>query len=160
MADEIVIRGLEVLAHIGAAEEERAQTQRLTISLRIVPVRGFAGVRDELAETVDYAAVFEAVKEEVRRTHRRLIETLAEELAAVVLRGFAVRAVEVEIRKYIFPETEYVAVSLRREQGSVGAASSRPPENLTEALGDSVGSIDSKTGDLARDERHLQDYGR
>jgi dihydroneopterin aldolase len=116
MADEIVIRGLEVLAHIGALEEERAQTQRLTISLRMEPARGFAGVRDELAETVDYAAVFEAVKEEVQRTHRRLIETLAEELAAVVLRGFAVRAVEVEIRKYIFPETEYVAVSLRRER--------------------------------------------
>jgi predicted DNA-binding protein len=34
------------------------------------------------------------------------------------------------------------------------------PANLTEALGDSVGSIASGKRDLARNKKHLRDYGR
>jgi predicted DNA-binding protein len=40
------------------------------------------------------------------------------------------------------------------------ASSSRRPANLIEALGDSVGSVASGRGDLARDKKHLQGYGR
>jgi hypothetical protein len=40
------------------------------------------------------------------------------------------------------------------------AGSSRPPANLIEALGDSVGSIASGRRDLARNKRHLRGYGR
>ena len=36
----------------------------------------------------------------------------------------------------------------------------REPANLTEALGDSVGSIASGKRDLARNKRHLKGYGR
>ena len=46
---------------------------------------------------------------------RKLLETLAEEICACVLEEFSVRAVEVELRKYILPDTEYVAVRLSRE---------------------------------------------
>ncbi len=35
-----------------------------------------------------------------------------------------------------------------------------PPANLIEALGDSVGSIASGKRDLARNKKHLRDYGR
>jgi hypothetical protein len=35
-----------------------------------------------------------------------------------------------------------------------------PPANLIEALGDSVGSIASGKRDLARNKKHLQNYGR
>ncbi len=47
---------------------------------------------------------------------RRLIETLAEDIAAHLLARFPLRAVEVELRKYIFPDTAFVATALRREQ--------------------------------------------
>jgi hypothetical protein len=40
------------------------------------------------------------------------------------------------------------------------AAVGRPPANLIEALGDSVGSIASGKRDLARNKKHLKGYGR
>src|SRR6266853_1783154 len=77
--------------------------------------RGFRELGDDLRNTVDYFAVCQAVKALAGARPRRLIETLAEEIAAAVLRDFAVAAVEVELRKFILPDTAFVAVKLRRE---------------------------------------------
>ena len=40
------------------------------------------------------------------------------------------------------------------------AAPKRPPANLLEALGDSVGSIASGKRDLASNKKHLRSFGR
>src|SRR5688500_16184899 len=40
------------------------------------------------------------------------------------------------------------------------ASPRRRPTNLIEALGDSVGSIASGKGDLARNKKHLEGFGR
>jgi dihydroneopterin aldolase len=115
MTDAIHIEGLELSAHIGVPEEERAAAQRLTATLVLEPVRGFGDLGDEIANTVDYFAVCAAVRALVAARPRRLIETLAEEIAQLVLARFQVSAVEVEVRKYILPDTQYVAVRVRRE---------------------------------------------
>lgn len=114
MRDAIVIEALELSAHIGVPEAERAAPQRLTVSLRLEPREGFAELEDELARTVDYFAVCQAVQALAKARPRQLIETLAEEIAALVLARFAVATVEVELRKFILPETAFVAVRLRR----------------------------------------------
>jgi len=44
----------------------------------------------------------------------RLIEKLAADIAELMLTEFHPRAVTVEVRKFIIPETRYVAVRLRR----------------------------------------------
>ncbi len=43
-----------------------------------------------------------------------MIETLGEEICACILEEFAVSGVALELRKYILPDTEYVAVRLYR----------------------------------------------
>jgi dihydroneopterin aldolase len=116
MRDTIVIEQLELAAHIGVPDEERATVQRLTVSLRLKVERDFRELGDDLRKTVDYFAVAEQVKELAAEKPRRLIETLSEEIAAAVLRDFAVAAVEVELRKFILPDTAFVAVRLRRER--------------------------------------------
>ncbi len=45
---------------------------------------------------------------------RRLIETLAAEMAACVLEEFKAAGVTIELRKHILPETDHVAVRLVR----------------------------------------------
>lgn len=116
MPDAILIEALELSAHIGVPDEERGAPQRLTVSLRIEPRRGFAALGDEIANTVDYFAVCQAIKALALTRPRRLIETLAEEIVALVLREFAVAAIEVELRKFILADTAFVAVKLRRER--------------------------------------------
>lgn len=112
--DEICIAALELQACVGVPDDERSKPQRLTVSLTMVPAQDFTGLADDLARTVDYAAVALAIRELASVRPRRLIETLAEEIAQLVLARFACRHVTLELRKFILPETEYVAVRLRR----------------------------------------------
>ena len=114
MRDTIVIEQLELSAHVGVPDAERVKAQRLTVNLRLEVARGFHDLGDDIANTVDYFAVCETIKALAAERPRRLIETLAEEIASAVLRDFAVAAVEVELRKFILPETAFVAVRLRR----------------------------------------------
>ena len=114
MTDSIHIEQLELLAHIGVPDEERAAAQRLTANLVLEPARGFDALDDDIASTVDYFTVCQAVRELAAAQPRKLIETLAEEIARLLLSRFPLSAVQVEVRKYILPETQYVAVRLRR----------------------------------------------
>jgi dihydroneopterin aldolase len=114
MEECIIISRLELLARVGVPAAERAAAQRLTASLRLVPEAGLVGLADDLANTVDYAEVCDAVRLEAEARPRRLIETLAEDIAARLLARFPLRRVEVEIRKYILPGAEYAAVRIQR----------------------------------------------
>lgn len=116
MRDAILIEQLELTARIGVPDEERAAPQRLTVNLRIEPQRDFEALGDDLENAVDYFAICEAIKALSGARPRRLIETLAEEITTLVLERFAVAAVEVELRKFILPDTAFVAVQLRRER--------------------------------------------
>jgi len=115
-ADLILVEELELRSRIGITEEERAEPQRLTVSLELEPARSLSGLGDDLAATVDYFRVCEAVKQLAAERPRSLLETLAEEIAQLILGKFAVCGVTVEVRKYILPDTRWVAVRLRRPE--------------------------------------------
>ena len=113
--DSIRINGLEVQVRIGVPDEERAEPQKLVID--VVMESDFRGMADDIARTTDYAAVAAWLKEECARREWRLLETLAEDLAAGLLSRFPrVRAVTLQIRKFVLPQTRDVSVTLRREQ--------------------------------------------
>ena len=81
MTDAIHIQALEVFAHIGVPEEERAKSQRLTFNLSLWPLRSLAELNDDIERAVNYAAVCDEAKSFVRERQDRLIETLADALA-------------------------------------------------------------------------------
>lgn len=116
MIDAIHIQELELSARIGVPDEERAVAQRLAANLTMYPSRGFSGLKDAVDNTVDYFVATRAVKEFTSQRECRLIETLAEGIAGMLLERFHLSAVEVELRKFILPDTAYVAVRLRRER--------------------------------------------
>jgi phosphoglycolate phosphatase len=111
--DRIRINSLRVLARIGVPDEERAAPQKLSID--VVMESDFRGLDDDLARTTDYAAVAAWLKAECARREVKLLETLAEELAAGLLEGFPqIRAVDLEVRKFVLPDTRDVSVRVRR----------------------------------------------
>jgi dihydroneopterin aldolase len=114
MPDTIHIADLELSAEIGVPDAERTHPQRLTVNLALEPRYGFEHLNDEIENTVDYFQVARAVQALARCRPRKLIETLAEEIAAELLKSFALREVQVELRKYILPDTAHVAVRIRR----------------------------------------------
>lgn len=112
--DSIIVSGLELSCFIGVPDSERAEIQRLTLELCLVPVNGFQNLDDDLARTVDYFALTRRLKHLAMERPRKLVETLAEEVCACVLSEFPVRRVRVELRKYILADTEFVAVRMER----------------------------------------------
>jgi len=117
MSDLIRVVDLEVRARIGVPEEERVQPQRLLVTLGM-HVDSFAEAvkADDVSLTVDYFTVAQRVKAFAAERPRKLIETLAEEIAADLLSTFPIRKIEVEIKKFILPETRYVAVKIERKR--------------------------------------------
>jgi 7,8-dihydroneopterin aldolase/epimerase/oxygenase len=112
----IIIKGLEVIACIGVSEDERKRAQRLRIDAILTPLTEFSALADDISRTVDYHAAARRIASVAAAGPRRLIETLASEIAEMLVGEFRARRAEVEIRKFVLPGTEYVAVRCSRER--------------------------------------------
>ena len=111
---QIHIEQLELAARVGVPEQERAEPQRLLASITFAPLRDTAGRKDEITATVDYVAVADETRRFVSTRDDKLIETLAEGLAHHLLQKFSILKVRVEIRKFVLPGADHVAVTVER----------------------------------------------
>ncbi len=109
--DHIHIEQLEVFAHIGVPDVERASPQRLTFNMTLWPAGGLRNLDDQIARAVDYSAVCEATRNFVQDRSDRLIETLADAVATHLLENFQLERITVELRKYIMPDVQFVSVT-------------------------------------------------
>ncbi len=114
--NEILIVGLRVKTQIGVPEEERLAEQEVEFDIRIQTTKTFEMMQDRLEDTIDYAMVCERVSELATSRPRKLIETLASEVAEMIISKCQARRVEVELRKFILPQTRHVAVHCVREK--------------------------------------------
>ena len=115
-SDRIHIEGLEVWARIGVPDEERAAAQRLVFNITFWPTQPKEGLHDDVARTVDYAAVCAETKRFVLARSDRLIETLADAVAMRLVEQFAIEKITIELRKFILPEVKFVSVTAVREK--------------------------------------------
>ncbi|MEM8953173.1 MAG: dihydroneopterin aldolase [Verrucomicrobiota bacterium] len=119
MSDEITIKGLKVMAQVGVPEEERALAQRLVLNVVLIPAGGFAGMGDDVGRTIDYDLASRRLRSWCDAGEWALIETLAEELATKLLdEFFLLERVEVEVRKFVIPDSDHVAVRVVRLRDS------------------------------------------
>jgi dihydroneopterin aldolase len=114
--DVIIIKGLEIQTFVGVPDEERSNPQRLEVDATITPVNAFTEIADEITRGVDYHAAAQCIASLAASRPRRLIETLASEIAEMLVTEFHARRVEVEVRKFVLPETDYVAVRCCRDR--------------------------------------------
>jgi len=115
MSDLIRIVDLEVSSHIGVPDEERTQPQRLLISLDLtVDCVANAAATDDVTKTVNYFDVAQQVKALAAKRPRKLLETLAEEIATDLLASYPINHLTLEIKKFILPDTQYVSVKITR----------------------------------------------
>ena len=97
--DRIVIPDFRVSCHVGVPQEERDVAQDVLIDVELELDLIGAGSADDLSLTVDYDAVCTKIAAAVGRKRRKLIETIAEEVAEVLLANYPVQAVKVTVRK-------------------------------------------------------------
>jgi len=120
--DCIRICDLEVFYRVGVPDEERAKPQRLLLTVEMESDFGPCAAADEISQTIDYFAVSQRLLTFGKLRSWKLIETLASEMAEMILREFRPYSVKIEVKKFIIPDARYVSVSLSRRQGERAGA--------------------------------------
>ena len=121
MKDTITIQELEVQYHVGVPDAERARPQRLTITVSMGGDFREAAAGDDLSKTIDYFQVTRRLLCFGEGKSWRLIEKLAEDIAAMMLAEFGAETVFVEVRKFIITEARHVSVKIERSRRLSGA---------------------------------------
>ena len=113
---EIHIEQLRVRARVGVSKAERAKPQRLVLNITVWPARDLRDVKDAVDRTIDYALLCDETKTFLSSgAPPRLLETLAEDLSAHLLRKFRISKVLLEIRKFVLKDAAYASVTVTRQ---------------------------------------------
>ena len=117
MPDTVFIHNLAFDAIIGVLAQERTTPQPIRIDLDMEVKTSGAAQSRELNDTVDYAAMAEAVRRLVIEAEALLVETLAEEIARHVLTDDLVDGVTVRVTKpQALPGETEVGVKIHRRR--------------------------------------------
>jgi dihydroneopterin aldolase len=98
-SDRIFLRGLAVECIIGFIEWERRIKQTVVIDLELPVDCRRAARTDEVADTLDYKQVAKRVIAFVSDSQFKLVETLAERIAMLILGEFGIAWVRVGLNK-------------------------------------------------------------
>jgi 7,8-dihydroneopterin aldolase/epimerase/oxygenase len=96
--DFIFIEELRVEARVGIYPREKAVPQILELNMTF-GVPDAAALRDDIADTIDYAVVIARIREELACHHFNLIETLGEFVVNLLFDEFCAPWVRIRIAK-------------------------------------------------------------
>jgi 7,8-dihydroneopterin aldolase/epimerase/oxygenase len=115
--DRITVSGVRAYGHHGVLPAERARGQRFVADVVLWLDTREAAASDDLARTVNYAAVAGRIAEVIAGEPVALIETLAQRLAAACLAFDQVQEAEITVHKPDAPvgvPVRDVSVTIRR----------------------------------------------
>lgn len=111
---KISIVDLEVFYRVGVPDAERAQPQRLLLTLEMESEFSAAAKSDSIVDTIDYFAVTHRLLKFGEAREWKLIEKLAADVADLVLSEFKPQSVTVEVKKFVISQARHVSVRLTR----------------------------------------------
>jgi FolB domain-containing protein len=111
---KISLVDLEVFYCVGVPEEERAQPQRLLLTVDLDCDFTSAAASDRLELTLDYHALATRLLKYGEGKSWRLLEKLAANIADLIMIEFRPQSVTVEIKKFPIPQARHVSVTLTR----------------------------------------------
>ncbi len=115
--DAIVIRDLRVEALIGIHRRERHVPQTVSIDLEIGVPGTAVFVSDKVADTIDYEQVALRIRALAASGHFRLVETLADRIAGLLVNELRAPWARVSVAKVgILANAKYVGVTIERRR--------------------------------------------
>jgi dihydroneopterin aldolase len=111
---QISIIDLEVFYCVGVPDAERAQPQRLLLTVEMESDFSAATKSDGIADTIDYFAVSQRLLKFGDGKSWKLIEKLAADIADAILMEFKPQSVSIEVKKFIIPQARHVSVTLTK----------------------------------------------
>jgi FolB domain-containing protein len=112
----IKIVDLEVFYHVGVEDTERAQAQRLLLTVDMNYDFSVAAISDRVTKTINYYEVAQLLLKFGEGRNWKLIEKLAVNIADELMTRYSPQAVTVEVKKFPIPQARHVSVIWTRKQ--------------------------------------------
>jgi len=120
--DSLYMRNMEFFAYHGVLSEERINGQNFEIDVELGLDLTAAALTDNVRDTIDYALVYQDVKEFATQRRYNLIETLASRIADTIL------------AKY--PKVHEICVHVRKPQAPIAGKLSGPEVRIRRVRND------------------------
>jgi len=117
---KISIVDLELYLRVGVTEQERAQPQRLLVTVEMSRDVMSACLSDRIDETINYQEVADGLLGFGEGRSWNLIEKLAGDIADWVLEHYGPETMMVEVKKFVIAQARFVSVSLSKERTGAG----------------------------------------
>jgi len=118
--DRVFLRGLTAECVIGFIEWERRVRQTVVIDLEVPVDCRRAAETDDVADTVDYKKVAKRTLAFVEASEFKLVETLAQRLAMLILEEFGIEWVRLSVNKPgAIRNSRDVGVTIERTRGDL-----------------------------------------
>lgn len=97
--DKIFITGLSVETIIGIYDWERTKKQKVVIDIEMATDISVAAKTEDIDSTLNYKAISKRIEQFIVDSQYQLIETMAEDLSAVVMTEFGVQWLRLVVHK-------------------------------------------------------------
>ncbi len=113
--DKIILTDLRINAVIGIWDWEKRNPQAISIDLEMQTDTKKALLSDSIEDALDYKAVSKRVKQFVQANQFNLIETLAENVAKIILEEFDVQWLQIRISKpFAIRDSNNIGICIER----------------------------------------------
>jgi len=97
--DKIFLQHCSFDVLIGINEEERSEKQELVIDLELFLDTKEAAISEDLQKTANYLEAHRLIKQYLESKEHILVESVAEEIATLMLDNFSIGSVKIKINK-------------------------------------------------------------
>jgi dihydroneopterin aldolase len=97
--DTLILKDCRFECYIGIFPKERRTKQPIIVDVELAVDIQKAAKSDAMKDALDYRAVHAVMKERIEKNKSFLIETLAEDLARLILKKFRVKSVTLTLKK-------------------------------------------------------------
>ena len=114
MSPTLSLVDLKLLCRVGVPDQDRAKPQKLLCTVTVpVPDLKKAAQTDNIQHTLNYFNLSQLLRKTAQAKERKLIETLAHDLAQAAFTHFPIPWIDLELKKFILPETRHISFQAR-----------------------------------------------
>jgi len=115
--DKIIIKDLEIECVVGVRKLERKEKQKIFVTVEIYTDTKRTAKSSSIKDTINYSSIIKNIKKLIINKKYLLLETMAEDIAKMILRGKRANNVKVLIKKpKAVGKGKYAAVEIGRGQ--------------------------------------------
>jgi FolB domain-containing protein len=116
MSDKVFIKNLIVPCKVGVTKEERTKKQNVILDIEVQCDLIQAGSTDDLSKSISYSEIQEKVIVSATRGEFKLLESLAEFVASLILKNSVASKVIVTVKKEKYGKEPMMGIEIARER--------------------------------------------